>query len=68
MQTYSAASANGGFANIDLNPRRPTTNRTAIMIPNARNKYLTKGSTRTPPRSMSLGARIGFTQARLSTG
>jgi hypothetical protein len=29
MQTYRAASASGGFANIDLNPRRPTTNRTA---------------------------------------
>ena len=43
MQTYRAASASGGFANIDLNPRRPTTNRTAIRITNARNKYRTKG-------------------------
>jgi hypothetical protein len=31
----------------------------------ARNRYLTKGSTRTPPRSISLGARIGFTQVGL---
>jgi len=32
MQTYRAASASGGFANIDLNPKRPTTNRTAIKM------------------------------------
>src|SRR5205814_8836066 len=65
MQTYRAASASGGFANIDLNPRRPTANRTAIRITKARNKYLTKGSTRTPPRSISLGTRIAFTQSGL---
>jgi hypothetical protein len=62
MQTYRAASASGGFANIDLNPRRPTTTRTAIKMTKARNRYLTKGSTRMPPRSISLGAFIGFTQ------
>jgi len=60
MQTYRAASASGGFANIDLNPRRPTTNRTAIKITNARNKDRTKGATRTPPKSISLGALIRF--------
>jgi hypothetical protein len=65
MQTYRAASASGGLANIDLNPKRPTTNRTPIRITSARNNYLTKGSTMTPPRSTSLGARIGFTQAGL---
>ena len=62
MQTYSAASASGGFANIDLNPRRPTTNRMVTRITNARNRYRTKGATRMPPRSISLGAFIGFTQ------
>jgi hypothetical protein len=46
---YRAASAGGGFANIDLNPKRPTTNRTAIRITNARNKYRTKGAARMPP-------------------
>ncbi len=65
MQTYRAASASGGFANIDLNPKRPTANRTAIKMTKASNRYFTKGSTRTPPRSMSLGARIGFTQVGL---
>jgi len=45
MQMYRAASASGGFANIDLNPRRPTTNRTTIRITNARNRYRTKGAT-----------------------
>ena len=60
MQTYRAASVSGGFANIDLNPRRPTTNRTAAKITNARNKYRTKGATRTPPKSISLGALIRF--------
>ena len=42
MQTYRAASAIGGFANIDLNARRPATNRTAIRITNAKNRYRTK--------------------------
>ena len=65
MQTYRAASASGGFAKIDLNPKRPTAIRTAIKMTKARNRYLTKGSTRTPPRSISLGARIGFTQVGL---
>ncbi len=60
MQTYRAASASGGFANVDLNPRRPTTNRTAIRITNARNRYRTKGATKMPPKSISLGAPIGF--------
>src|ERR1700730_3994095 len=60
MQTYSAASASGGFSNIDLNPRRPTTNQTAIRITNARNRYRTKGATRMPPKSISLGTPIGF--------
>jgi hypothetical protein len=36
---YRAASASGEFANADLSPRRPTTNRTAIRITNARNRY-----------------------------
>src|SRR6267142_6408887 len=68
MQTYRAASASGGFANIDLNPRRPTANRTAIRITNATNRYRTKGATRMPPKSISFGARIGFTQVGLSAG
>src|SRR5713101_2080952 len=59
MQTYRAASASGGFANIDLNPKRPTANRTAIRITNARNRYRTKGATRMPPKSISLGTLIG---------
>src|SRR5260370_21618637 len=59
MQTYRAASASGGLANIDLNPKRPTANRTAIRITNARNRYRTKGATRMPPKSISLGTLIG---------
>jgi hypothetical protein len=46
-QAYSAASTSGGFANIDLYRKRPTTVRTAIEIINATNKYRTNGSTRT---------------------
>jgi hypothetical protein len=36
MQMHRAASASGRFANVDLNPTRPTTNRIAIRITNAR--------------------------------
>jgi hypothetical protein len=46
MQMYKAASASGGFANVDLNPRRPTTNRTAIRITNARNRYRSQQGSR----------------------
>src|SRR5882762_11774667 len=55
MQTYRAASASGGFANIDLNPKRPTANRTAIKMTKARNRYLTRGQPGRPPDQYHLG-------------
>jgi hypothetical protein len=68
MQKHRAPSASGGFANVDLNPRRPTTNRIAIRITNARNRYRTKGATRMPAESISLGTPISLPEGLRGTG
>jgi hypothetical protein len=47
------------------NPGRPTASRRAINMIKARNRHLTKGSTKTLPRSISFGALIRTTRAGL---